>query len=117
MTLKMLNLTIRQGLRDLTQEVEQLRQTVEANDNDPMDAINNLECKLSRLALTLHLATPSEPTEEVLHQYTNTVYTFQKNTFFVNTLSQDITILNGNNSSQLEDWLVDIKLLQTYRQK
>ena len=28
------------GLRDLTLEIEQLWQTVEANDNDPMDAIS-----------------------------------------------------------------------------
>ena len=103
MTLKMLNLTIRQGLRDLTHEVEQLRQTVEVNDNDPMDAINHLEGKLNRLALTLHLPTPPEPIEEVLHQYTNTLCTAQKKMSFVNTLLQYIAILNGNNSSQLED--------------
>ena len=28
---------------------------------------------------------------------------------FVNTLLQDITIFNGKNSSQLEDWLIGIK--------
>ena len=28
---------------------------------------------------------------------------------FVNSLLQDITILNGSDSSQLEDWLTDIK--------
>ena len=28
---------------------------------------------------------------------------------FVNTLLQDITIFNGNNSSQLEDWFIDIE--------
>ena len=31
------------GLRDLTHKIEQLRQTIEANDNDPMHAINHLE--------------------------------------------------------------------------
>ena len=31
------------GLRYLTHEIEQLRQTIEANNNDPMDAINRLE--------------------------------------------------------------------------
>ena len=35
------------GLRDLTQEIEQLWQTIKANDNDPMDAISHLECKLN----------------------------------------------------------------------
>ena len=32
-----------------------------------------------------------------------------KKTSFVNSLLQDITILNGNNTSQLEDWLIDIE--------
>ena len=41
------------GLKDLTHEIEQLWQTVEANDNDPMDAISHLECKPNQLALTL----------------------------------------------------------------
>ena len=62
-----------------------------------------------RLVLTLHPPTPPEPIEEVLHQYANTLCTAQKKTSFVNSLLQDITILNGNNSLQLEDWLVDIK--------
>ena len=29
--------------------------------------------------------------------------------FFVNALLQDIIIFNGNDSSQLEDWFIDIK--------
>ena len=44
-----------------------------------------------------------------MHQYTNTLCTAQKNTSFVNTSLQDIAILNRNDSSQLEDWLVDIE--------
>ena len=43
------------GLRALTHELEQLWQTIEANDNDPMDAISHLEHRLNQLALTLHL--------------------------------------------------------------
>ena len=115
------------GLRDLTCEIEQLWQTVETNDNDPMDAINHLECKLNQLALTLCPPMPLESIEEVLHQYTYVIYIYmyififlfilyviylcnaQKKTSFVNSLLQDITILNRNNSSQLEDWLTDIK--------
>ena len=48
-------------------KIEQLWQTVEANDNDPMDAISHLECKLNQLALTHCPPTPLEPIEEVLH--------------------------------------------------
>ena len=31
------------GLKNLTHEIEQLCQTIEANNNDPMDAISHLE--------------------------------------------------------------------------
>ena len=55
------------GLRDLTLEIEQLWQTVEASDNNPMDAISHLECKLNQLPLTLCPTMPLEPIEEVLH--------------------------------------------------
>ena len=54
------------GLRALTHELKQLWQTIEANDNDPMDAISHLECRLNQLALTLHPPMPAEPTGEVL---------------------------------------------------
>ena len=97
------------GLRDLTREIEQLQQTAEATNNDPMDAIHHLECKLNQLALTLQPPTLPEPIVEVLHQYTNTLCNAQKKTSFVNSLLQDIMILNGNNLSQLEDWLTDIE--------
>ena len=96
-------------LRDLTNEIDHLRQKVEANETKPMDAISHLESKLNRLALTLCLSTPTEPPDEVLHQYTVTLCTAQKKTSFVNTLLQDIAIFNGNDSSQLEDQLIDIK--------
>ena len=55
------------GLRDITHEIEQLWQTVEANNNDPMDVISPLECRINQLALKLHPPLPSEPIEEVLH--------------------------------------------------
>ena len=58
--------------------------------------------------LTLHLPTPPEHIEEVLHQYTNTLCTAQKNMSFVNTLLQDIAILNKQFFT-IRDWLVDIK--------
>ena len=41
------------GLRDLTHEIEQLCQTIKANDNDPMDAMSHLEHNLNQLAITL----------------------------------------------------------------
>ena len=75
-----------------------------------MDAINHLECKLNRLVLTLCPFALPEPIEEVLQQYTNTLCTAQKKMSFVNTLLQDIMIFNSSDSSQLEDWFIDIEI-------
>ena len=72
-----------------------------------MDAINYLEQKLNQLAITLH--TPTEPIWEDLNKYTNTLCTAQKKMSLESSLLQDIPILNGNDSSQLEDWLTNIE--------
>ena len=72
-----------------------------------MDAIKHLEQKLNQLAITL--CPPTEPIWEVLNKYTNTLSTAQKKTSLESSLLQDIPILNGNDSSQLEDWLTDIE--------
>ena len=53
---------------------------------------------------------PPEPLDEVLQQYTETLCTAQQQTTFANTLIQDIPTFNGSDSTQLEDWLVDIKI-------
>ena len=95
------------SLQHLTCKVEQLRQTVEDNNNDPRDAIQQLEQKLNQLAITLH--PPSEPTEEVLDKYTDTLCNAQKKTSLESSLIQDIPTLNGQDSSQLVDWLTDIE--------
>ena len=95
------------GLRYLTCKIEQLRQTFEANNNDPMDDINHLEKKLNQLAITLY--PPTEPIGEVLNKYTNTLCNAQKKMSLKNSLLHNIPILNGNDSSQLEDWLTDIE--------
>ena len=83
------------GLKDVTHKIEQLWQTVKASENDPMDAISHLKCKLNQLTLTLCLPMPVEPIGEVLNKYTDTLCNAQKKTFFVNSLLQDLPILNG----------------------
>ena len=50
-----------------------------------------------------------EPIGEVLNKYTNTLCNAQKKTSLESSLLQDITVLNGNDSSQSEDWLMDIE--------
>ena len=86
---------------------EQLRQTLDDRDNDPRDAIHQLEQKLNQLTLTLYPT--SEPIEEVLDKYTDTLCNTQKKTSLESSLLQDIPTLNGQDSSQLEDWLTDIE--------
>ena len=72
-----------------------------------MDAINHLEQKLNQLAITL--CPPTEAIGEVLNKYTNPLCNTQKKMSIESSLLQDITILNGNDSLQLEDWLTDIE--------
>ena len=94
-------------IQNLLCETAHLRQLVEDRDNEPREAIHDLEQRLNKLTLTLcHLDIPNE---NVLHRYTETLCTAQKKTSLESSLLQDIPILNGQDSSQLEDWLTDVK--------
>ena len=84
----------------MANEIDYLQQKVKANETQPMDTVSHLEHELNRLALTLYMSTLPGPLDEVLQQYSNTLCTAQKKTSFVNTLLHDITIFNGNDSSQ-----------------
>ena len=88
-------------------ETEYLKQVIEDRDNDPREAIHELEQRLNRLTLTLHHS--DDPIENVLDRYTETLCTSQKKTSLESSLLHDIPILNGQDSSQLEDWLTDIE--------
>ena len=94
-------------IQQLICKTERLRQAIEDRDNDPRDTIHQLEQRLNQLTLTL--CPPSEPIEEVLDKYTDTLCTTQKKTSLESSLLQDIPTLNGHDSSQLEDWLTDIE--------
>ena len=94
-------------VQQLIHEMECLRQAIEDRDNDPRNAIHQLEQRLNRLTLTL--CPQSEPIEEVLDKYTETLCTTQKKTSLESSFLQDIPTLNGQDSSQLEDWLTDIE--------
>ena len=88
-------------------EMEHLKQVIEDRDNDPREAIHELEQRLNRLTLTL--CHSDGPIENVLDKYTKTLCTAQKKTSLESSLLQDIPTLNGQDSSQLEDWLTDIE--------
>ena len=66
-----------------------------------------MEQKLNQLAITL--CPSAESIGEVLNKYTDTLCNAQKKTSLEHSLLQDIPILNGNDSSLLEDWLTDIE--------
>ena len=96
-------------LKTLTRELDNLWHRVETAEGQPTEAINHLEYELYRLSLMLCSSAPPEPIDDVLQQYMETLCTAQKQTNFVSALIQDIPTFNGSDSTQLEDWLVDIK--------
>ena len=88
-------------------EREHLKQVIEDRDNDPREVIYESEQRLNRLTLTLHHS--DDAIENMLDRYTETLCTAQKKTSLKSSLLQDIPTLNGQDSSQLEDWLMDIE--------
>ena len=94
-------------VRKLLHETANLKQFVEDRDNEPREAIHDLEQRLNELTLTLHHQ--NTPIENVLDRYTETLCTAQKKTSLESSLLQDIPILTGQDSSQLKDWLTDIE--------
>ena len=51
----------------------------------------------------------TEPFREVIHQYTDTLCTTQKQTNLTNSLLQDIAAFNEHDSIKLEEWLTDLE--------
>ena len=94
-------------VQTLLHETECLKQVIEHRDNDPREAIHELEQRLNRL--TLILCCSDIPIENMLDKYNETLCTAQKKMSLESSLLQDIPILNGQDSSQLEDWLMDIE--------
>ena len=91
-------------------KTECLKQVIEDRHNDPREAKHELEQRLNRLTLTLYCL--DVPIENVLDRYTKTLCTTQKKTSLESSLLQDIPSLNGQDSSQLDDWLMDIETAQ-----
>ena len=91
----------------LLHKTADLTQMVEDQNIEPRKAIHDLEQRINDLTLTLHHQ--NTPIENVLDRYTETLCTAPKKTSLESCLLQDISILNGQDSSQLEDWLTDIE--------
>ena len=94
-------------IRQLLCKTANLKQFVEDKNNEPREAIDDLEQRLNDLTLTLHHQ--NSPIENVLDRYTEPFCTAQKKTSLESSLLQDIPKLNEQDSSQLEDWLMDIE--------
>ena len=94
-------------IRQLIHETANLKQFVEDKNNEPREAIQEIEQRLNDLTFAFHCQ--NTPIENVLDRYTETLCTAQKKTSLESSLLQDIPILNGQDSSQLEDWLTDIE--------
>ena len=90
-------------MRQVLAETANIKQFVEEKYHEPRDAIHKIEQRLNDLSLAL--CQQHTPIENVLDRYTETLCMAQKKT----SLLQDIPILNGQDSSQLEDWLTDIE--------
>ena len=88
-------------IRQLICETVSIKQFVEERDNKPREAIHDLEQRLNKLTLALHHQ--DTLIENVLDRYTETLCTAQKKTSLESSLLQDIPILSGQDSSQLED--------------
>ena len=99
-------------LMALTREINNLCQGVEAGEGQPADILDCIECKLQNLSIALHPPSPPTPTEpfwDMIHQYTNTLWSTQKQTNLTNSLLQDIAVFNEYNSTKLKEWLTDIE--------
>ena len=94
-------------MRQVLAETANIKKFVEEKYCEPREAIHEIEQRLNNLSLALHQQ--HTPIENVLDRYTETLCMAQKKTSLENTLLQDIPILNGHDSSQLEDWLTDIE--------
>ena len=97
------------NLATLTWELDDLHHRAQARGGQPAEDLHHIEQQFSRLTIALCPSAPPEPLDDVLRQYIETQCSAQGQTNFTNTLLQDITIFIGNDATQLEDWLLDVR--------
>ena len=93
--------------KQVLSETTYMKQFIEEKFNEPREAIHEIEQRLNNL--TLALCHQNIPLENVLDRYTETLCIALKKTSLESSLLQGKPILNGQDSSQLEDWLTDIE--------
>ena len=93
-------------LTALMRDVNDLHQRVAAREGQPAETLDCIQQELLNLSTAIHQPQPPAPAEpfgEVLHQYTDTLYSSQKQSNLTNSLIQDIPIFNEHDSTKLED--------------
>ena len=99
-------------LTSLTGEINDLHQQVDAGEGQPVETLDCIEHGLQNLLIALHLPpspASTEPFEDVIWQYTDTLCTAQKQSNLTSSLLQDIAVFNEHDSNKLEEWLTDIE--------
>ena len=83
-------------LTALTKEIYGLHQRVAAGKGQPAETLDCIQCELQNLMLAIHQPqplAPAEPLREVIHQFTDTLCSTQKQPNLTNSLLQDIPVL------------------------
>ena len=93
-------------LTAVTRELDDLHQQVQAEEGQPTEGLNCIECKLQKLFIALHPPAPTEPLGKVIRHYMNTLCSAQKQTNLTSSLLQDIPVFNGHDTIHLDNWLV-----------
>ena len=97
-------------LTALMREINDLCQGVTAGEGQPAEALDCIQCELQNLLIAIHQPqppVPAEPLREVIHQYTDTLCTTQKQS---NLTLQDIPVFNEHDPTKFKDWLTDIEM-------
>ena len=100
-------------VRALTREINDLHQRVVVGEGQPAETLDCIQCELQNLSIAIHQPQPPAPVEplrEVIHQYTDTLCSIQKQSNLTNSLMQDIPVFNEHGSTKLEDWFIDIEM-------
>ena len=85
---------------------------VAAEEGQSVETMDCIQYELQNLSIAIHQPQPPAPAEpfgEVLHQYTDTFCSMQKQSNLMNSV-QDIPVFNEHDTTKLEDWHTDIEM-------
>ena len=103
-------------LADLLEQFQQRRNqfaSLKSNtpQSTPTEGLSQLTDKLQHLTIVLQpvLQSSKEPVHKTMQAYKDTLCTAQRESNLTMTVLQDIPIFDGQDSSKLEDWFMDIE--------